>query len=168
MMQAPGLLSMGAHPDKALYFTEQWTGANGSFDGDLKWHVKNVVIGSMRNWSRVALEWNLAADPTYNPHTPGGCTECKGALTISGSTVTRNVGYYIIAQASKFIPAGSVRIASNTLGNIHNAAFVRPDGKKVLLALNDGNTAFTFNLKYKGKWAPVTIPASTVATFVWP
>jgi glucosylceramidase len=157
-----------AHPDKALYFTEQWTGANGSFDGDLKWHVKNVVIGSMRNWSRVALEWNLAADPTYNPHTPGGCTECKGALTISGSTVTRNVGYYIIAQASKFIPAGSVRIASNTLGNIHNAAFVRPDGKKVLLALNDGNTAFTFNLKYKGKWATVTIPANTVATFVWP
>ena len=33
-----------------------------------------------RNWSKVALEWNLANDRAYNPHTPGGCTECKGAL----------------------------------------------------------------------------------------
>ena len=41
-----------AHPDKQLYFTEQWTGANESFDDNLKWHIKNVVIGSMRNWSR--------------------------------------------------------------------------------------------------------------------
>src|SRR5205085_3037467 len=35
-----------AHPDKALYFTEQYTAANGNFGGDLKWHLKNVVIGS--------------------------------------------------------------------------------------------------------------------------
>ena len=28
-----------AHPDKSLYFTEQWTGANGTFDGDLQWHL---------------------------------------------------------------------------------------------------------------------------------
>ena len=31
-----------AYPDKNLYFTEQWTGANETFDGNLKWHVKNV------------------------------------------------------------------------------------------------------------------------------
>ena len=29
-----------AFPDKNLYFTEQWTGANESFDGNLKWHRK--------------------------------------------------------------------------------------------------------------------------------
>ncbi|MGV3640389.1 MAG: glycoside hydrolase family 30 protein, partial [Adhaeribacter sp.] len=32
-----------AHPDKNLYFTEQYTGAGGSFAGDLAWHVKNLV-----------------------------------------------------------------------------------------------------------------------------
>ncbi|MFM2361027.1 MAG: hypothetical protein RLY16_3020, partial [Bacteroidota bacterium] len=126
-----------AHPDKALYFTEQWTGANGSFAGDLQWHVKNVVIGSMRNWSRNALEWNLAADQAYNPHTVGGCTECKGALTISGTNVYRNVSYYIIGHASKFVPAGSKRIASNLISNVYNAAFVTPSGKKVLIAVNE-------------------------------
>jgi glucosylceramidase len=156
-----------AHPDKNLYFTEQWTGANGSFDGDLKWHMKNVVIGSMRNWSKVALEWNLASDPAYDPHTPGGCSECKGALTINASVVTRNVGYYIIAHASKFVPAGSVRIASNNGVSLQNVAFLRPDGKKVLIVLNDGGGTASFNIKYKGKTAVAELPAGAVGSYVW-
>ena len=155
-----------AYPDKNLYFTEQWTGANESFDGNLKWHLKNVIIGSMRNWSRVALEWNLANDPSYNPHTPGGCSECKGALTI-GTGIVRNVGYYIIAHASKFVPPGSVRISSNISGNLQNVAFKTPVGKKVLIVENDGTTPGTFNVRYKAKWVTTTLPAGGVSTYVW-
>lgn len=155
-----------AFPDKNLYFTEQWTGATSSFDGDLKWHVKNVIIGSMQNWSKVALEWNLASDGGYNPHTPGGCTECKGALTLDGA-INRNVSYYIVAHASKFVPSGSVRIGSNTAGTIFNVAFKTPDGKKVLIAVNDGNTETGFNIKFNGKWATTSLPAGGVATYVW-
>ena len=33
-----------AHPDKKLYFTEQWTGSKGTFDGDFIWHTKNVIL----------------------------------------------------------------------------------------------------------------------------
>jgi glucosylceramidase len=154
------------HPDKNLYFTEQWTGAKGSFDGDLKWHMKNVIIGSMKNWSRVALEWNLANDGAYKPYTPGGCTECKGALTLDGA-INRNVGYYIIAHASKFIPPGSVRIESVNVGSIYNVAFKIPDGRKVLIVVNDGNTATTFNIKFNNKWATTGLPAGAVGTYIW-
>lgn len=155
-----------AHPTKNLYFTEQWTGASGSFDGDLKWHMKNVIIGSMRNWSKVALNWNLANDGGYNPHTPGGCDQCKGALTLDGA-INRNVSYYIIGHASKFIPTGSKRIASTQTGNLYSAAFLRNDGKKVLLVLNDGSTNLRFNIKYKGINANTTLTAGAVATYVW-
>lgn len=155
-----------AHPDKNLYFTEQWTGANGSFDGDLKWHVRNVIIGSMRNWSKVALNWNLANDGGYNPHTPGGCDQCKGAITLDGS-LNRNVSYYIIGHASKFVSTGSKRIASTQTGNLYTVAFLRADGKKVLIALNDGSTTLRFNIKYKGSNANTSLPAGAVATYVW-
>lgn len=157
-----------AHPDKALYFTEQYTPSNGSFSGDLKWHLKNVIIGSMRNWSRIALEWNLANNASFGPHTPGGCTVCKGGITVeTSSTFTRNVGYYIIAHASKFVPPGSVRISSNTSGNLHNVAFKTPAGKKVLIVENDGNGAEIFNIKYNGKWVVVSLDGGSVATFIW-
>ncbi|MGE5108056.1 MAG: glycoside hydrolase family 30 protein [Sphingobacteriales bacterium] len=155
-----------SYPDKGLYFTEQWTGSKESFDGNLKWHTKNVVIGSMRNWSRVALEWNLANDPTFSPHTPGGCTECKGALTI-GTTVARNESYYIIAHASKFVPPGSVRIASDITSNLHSVAFKTPSGKKVLIVENDNTTAPLFNIRFNNKWVTTSLPAGAVGTFVW-
>ena len=156
-----------AYPGKSLYFTEQWTSASGTFNGDFQWHIKNVIIGSMRNWSRTALEWNLANDPAFNPHTPGGCKECKGALTISGSSVVRNVAYYIIAQVSKFVPPGSIRIASNNSGNLYSVAFYRPDGKKVLIVLNDGSTAISFNVKFNGKSISPSLTAGAAATFIW-
>lgn len=156
-----------AHPDKALYFTEQWTGANGSFDGDLKWHLKNVIIGTMRNWSRVALEWNLANDPAFGPHTPGGCSQCKGAVTIDGSTATKNVSFYIIGQVSKFVPPGSVRLGSDASTQLPNVAFRRPDGKTVLLVLNEHPDLQTFNINAGEKWITASLQGGTAGTFVW-
>ena len=157
-----------AHPNKDLYFTEQYTGSGGSFAYDLKWHLKNVIVGSMRNWSRNALEWNLANDASYGPHTIGGCDTCKGALTINSSdNYTKNVGFYIIAHASKFVPAGSVRISSNNAGNLFDVAFKTPAGKKVLVVVNDGATSTIFNIKYKGKWVTTSLDTGAVGTYVW-
>ncbi|MCG2793085.1 MAG: glucosylceramidase [Weeksellaceae bacterium] len=157
-----------AYPEKNLYFTEQWTGSTSSFAGDLIWHLKNVIIGSMRNWSRVALEWNLANDPGFNPHTDGGCTQCKGAITITTSEAfTKNVAYYIIAHASKFVPQNSQRIASTQPGNLSSVAFASPDGKTTLIVLNEGSFIENFNIKFNGKSAPATLPAQSVATFVF-
>ena len=157
-----------AYPNKNVYFTEQWTGSTGTFSGDLLWHTKNVVIGSMRNWSKIALEWNLANDASFGPHTPGGCTECKGAITINNSeTFTRNVGYYIIAQASKFIPQNSVRISSTESGNLSSVAFKTPAGKIALIVLNDGANNETFNIKYNDKVATTSLSANSVATYIF-
>jgi glucosylceramidase len=156
-----------AYPFKNVYFTEQYTSNTSSFAGDFQWHLTNVIIGSMINWSRNALEWNLANDASFGPHTPGGCTTCKGALTITGSTVTRNQGYYIVAQASKFVPAGSVRIASNQISNFQNVAFETPAGKKVLIVINNNTVSASFNIRFRGKWVTTVLQAGSAGTLVW-
>jgi glucosylceramidase len=155
-----------AHPDKDIYFTEQWTAGNGSFKDDLKWHLKNVIIGSLRNWSKVTLEWNLANDGAYNPHTPGGCTQCKGAITLDG-TITRNVAYYIIAHVSRFVPPGSVRIQSTFPSVFQSVAFQTPDNKKVLIVLNDGTVATNFSIGFRGQKAVTSLEAGAVGTYMW-
>ena len=155
-----------AHPDKNVYFTEQWTGGPGNFAGDLKWHVQNLIIGATRNWSRNVLEWNLAADPTYQPHTPGGCSTCMGALTI-GAGVTRNVSYYIIAHAAKFARPGSVRIASSQTTTLSTVAFKNPEGKKVLIVLNTGANAEVFSIKFNNKTVSTSLNAGAVGTYIW-
>lgn len=155
-----------SYPAKNIYFTEQYTSSTGDFGGDLKWHLKNLIIGAVRNWSRNVLEWNLASDPYVSIHTPGGCGNCKGALTII-SGYTRNVSYYIIAHASKFVPPGSVRIASNNTGSLYNVAFLRPDGKKVLIVENDGSNSQSFNIVFNGKHVTASLDGGAVGTFVW-
>lgn len=156
-----------AHPDKNIYFTEQWTGSTGTFSGDLAWHIKNVMIGSVRNSAKMVLEWNLANDPSFGPHTAGGCTQCKGALTISGNSVNRNVSYYIIAQMSKFVPMGAKRISSGNVGGLYSAAFINPDGKKVMIVYNDNSTDTQFSINYKLKFAAANLPSKSVATYRW-
>ncbi|WP_370469308.1 glycoside hydrolase family 30 protein [Nibrella viscosa] len=155
-----------AHPDRNLYFTEQYTGTNGNFGGDLNWHLKNVLIGATRNGSRNVLEWNLATDASYGPRTPGGCSTCLGALTI-GTGVTRNVSYYIIAHAARFVRPGSVRIASNIPGALQNVAFRTSDGTKVLIVLNEARNTQTFAIRFRGKIVSTTLPSGAVGTYVW-
>lgn len=156
-----------AHPDKNLYFTEQWVGAPGNFPEDLSWHVRTLIIGAPRNWSRNVLEWNLAADPKQDPHTDGGCDQCLGALTIDGNIVTRNPAYYIIAHASKFVRPGSVRIKSNIAGTLHNVAFKAPNGNKILVVQNNSPASQTFNIGYKNKMVTTSLNAGAVGTYVW-
>lgn len=155
-----------AYPNKNIYFTEQWTSKDGDFGGDLQWHTKNVVIGSLQNWSRVAIEWNLANDASFGPHTPGGCTACKGALTIDGSIITRNVAYYIIAHVSKFVPPGSVRIAHTPLAGFSSVAFKTPEGKMVLLVLNESGKTQAVHVVQGDKWVRVELKNESVSTII--
>lgn len=156
-----------AYPNKNIYFTEQWVGGPSNFAEDLKWHVSTLIVGATRNWSRNVLEWNLAADANYNPHTPdGGCTTCLGAITIAPA-VSRNVAYYVIAHASKFVKPGSVRIGSTLSSVLSNVAFKTPDGKKALVVMNTTSNDQTFNIKYNGKIVTTTLPKGAAATYVW-
>lgn len=157
-----------AYPDKNVYFTEQWVGGSvtNNFAADLKWHIKNLIIGAPLNWSKNVLEWNLASDPDYQPHTPGGCSSCLGALTI-GTSISRNVSYYIIAHASKFVKSGSVRIGSSVVSGLPNVAYKTPEGRKVLIVLNEGSSTQSFNIKFGDEYVTSSLEGGSVATYVW-
>jgi glucosylceramidase len=114
------------------------------------------------------LLWNLAADPQAGPHTDnGGCPVCYGALTIDGDNVTRLVAYYVLGHASKFVPAGSVRIDSNDLDTLPNVAFKTPDGKEILIVANPGDAPQSFAVRSKGKAFTTSLGAGSVGTYVW-
>jgi glucosylceramidase len=158
-----------AYPTKNLYFTEQMVIDE---DGDKKLHVaspvQSLIIGATRNWSRNVLLWNLAADPENKPHTDnGGCTMCEGAITLDGNKVTRNIAYYTVAHAAKFVRPGSIRIQSSVPDALPNVAFKTPSGKKVLIVANNSNTAQTFQIRYRNKSVASTLSNGAVGTYVW-
>ena len=158
-----------AHPDKNVYFTEQMTvDRKNSKTMNIARPISQLIVGAIRNWSVNVIEWNLAADADFKPFTDrGGCSMCEGAVTIDKNNVSRNVAYYSIAHASKFVRPGSVRIASNDLPTLTNVAFKTPDGKKVLIVTNKGEAAQNFNISYNGKIISSSLNKGSVATYVW-
>ena len=158
-----------AHPDKNLYFTEQMVVERpGSKTLNIESPVRRLIIGATRNWSRNVLLWNLAADPENKPYTDrGGCSMCQGAITIDQDKFSKNIAYYTIAHASKFVRTGSVRIASNYTDILPNVAFITPDGKKVLIVTNSSHTTQTFNIRFNGKTTSATLDKGDVGTYVW-
>ncbi len=158
-----------AYPKKNLYMTEQSvTGRRSQGPLGIAEPVRQVMIGSTRNWSRNVLLWNLAADPQNGPHTDnGGCTGCSGAITLDGDSATKNVAYYVVEHFSQFVPPGSVRIASNEMEQLASVAFLTPEGKVVLVVSNTGNFPKPFAVKYHGKVFQTMMPAESAGTYVW-
>lgn len=154
---------------KNVYFTEQYTGSDGNFSGDFSWHMRNVVIGSLSNFSRTVFEWNLAANSNNGPRTPGGCTDCLPAITVpNASSYSRNVSYYIIGQVSKFVRPGARRInSSNNNGQLHSVAFENTNGQRVVIAYNDAGVNKTVRVRDGSKAFNYTIAGKSAVTFVW-
>ena len=126
--------------------------------------------------------------PIYN----GGCPVCQGAITIDKDTVSRNLAYYTITHASKFVRPGSFRIGSTNRGDrtfgitedeerpglkrttaientqvLPNVAFKTPDGKIVLIVANDTWSIGSFSIQYRGQIADLRLPPGAVGTYIW-
>ena len=160
-----------AFPDKDAYMTEcsggDWEPVR---SGGLPLQMKNIIIRSMRHWARGALFWNLALDENNGPYA-GGCHTCRGVVTIDSRTgeITRTDEYYALAHASRFVRPGAHRIASSgPTDDLDNVAFRNADdGSLVLLVSNSAIQPRRFSVAHGERRFAYTLPARSVATFVW-
>ena len=144
-----------------------------TFSDTLKWHARNLEIGSTRNWAKSVVNWNLALDPSGGPHV-GGCGNCTGILTVGpGDTVTPDAEFYALGHLSRFVQPGAVRIASTSFGTtgwngqIMDVAFVNPGGSTVLVAHNENDNPQSFSVSENGQSFNYGLPGDSLATFVW-
>ena len=75
--------------------------------------------------------------------------------------------YYIIAHASKFVRPGSVRIQSNYITDLPNVAFKTPEGKIVVIVVNNTSIDKAFNIKTPDESVSASLQAGAVGTYVW-
>ena len=160
-----------AAPGKQVWTTECSGGTwSPDFPTNLRWNARHMLVGAFRNLSTASLWFNLALDPSGGP-TNGGCTTCRGLLTIdpAAGAVTRNVEYWLVAQFGRRVRPGAVRVdstASNPTG-VQSVAFVDPDGSHALVLYNEGGSAQPVTVRWAGKVARVRAAAGAVATLHW-
>ncbi len=160
-----------AYPHKDTYITECSGGDwESSKNGELLWFARNLLLGGLRNWARGVVYWNVALDERHGPHF-GGCDNCKGIVTIDSRSgeISRNDEYYAFAHFSRFVLPGAVRVWSTDTGrDIKNVAFQNASGGSLVLVLiNAGMEVHEVSVKQGDSHFQYTMPAQSVATFVW-
>jgi len=157
-------------PEKEIWMTEC---SGGDWQkGNLLEQQARLIIHSTRNWAQTVVLWNIALDQNHEPYL-GGCTTCRGIVTVNHSTspaqVIPTVDFTALGHVSKFVRPGARRIESNSFdqGSLEDVAFQNPDGSIVLFVLNSSGGPMPFNIAWKGQFASYKMPAGAVATFVW-
>lgn len=158
------------YPAKDTWFTE-CSGGRWAIDwsANLQYFTRTLLIDTTRNWARGVLFWNLALDEKDGPHL-GGCNDCRGVVTIDSRSgaVTRNVEYYALAHASRFVRPGARRIASSGgTDDLAHVAFQNPDRSLVVLMANSAGEPRTFSVRVGMRNFRYTLPGRSVATFSW-
>ncbi len=144
-----------------------------------------LLISATRNWAtRVAL-WNLALDPAGGPVQPPNqsCRGCTGIVTVNEftGTATDTLDYYELGQLSRYLQPGTVRIASDHLvgyrpwapgagvvsPGLDDAAYLNPDGSKVLLAYNNATVPVAFAVQSRRRFFRFRMLPRQTATFIW-
>lgn len=159
-------------PSKEVWFTECASGEwSGDWSKSFNWAVRNLIIGTTRNWAKGVVMWNLALDEKHGPHL-GGCGNCRGLVTINSQSgeVTREPEYFAFAHASKFVPVGADRIGSTSTDKaIETVAFQKGrKGPVTLIALNGSAVDRTLTFAIGRKSYSATLTAGAVATFSVP
>jgi len=160
-----------AYPDKKIMFTE---GCNEKFtptrldDWKLGERYGRSMINDFNNGMGGFTDWNILLDETGGPNHVGNfCFAPVHADTKTGQLVYTNAFYYI-GQFSKFIQPGAKRITSSaSRSQLLTTAFLNPDGKKVVIVMNQGDAKTNYFLWIKGKAAELTALPHSIATLVF-
>lgn len=164
-----------ANPEKELVFSETSIGTWNS-GRDLRTRLtddmREVALGTVNNWCRGVIVWNLMLDSDLGPNREGGCQTCYGAVDISNNdykTIVRNSHYYIIAHMSAVVKPGAVRIGSDGYNdsNVVYSAFLNPDGSYALVLTNNNEDNKLITVTDGDKHFAYEVPGKSVVSYQW-
>lgn len=157
-------------PDKHIFFTE---GCAESFDSSrykawvLGEEYGRSMINDFNNGMVGFTDWNILLDETGGPnHVQNFCFAPVHADTRSGQLIYTNA-YYYIGHFSKFIQPGAKRVAAAaSRSQLLTTAFRNPDGKLVVIVMNQSDKKTPYHLWINGKAAETVALPHSITTLL--
>jgi len=164
-----------SRPDKELVFTETSIGTwndGRNLETRLIEDMREVALGTVNNWCKAVIVWNLMLDTDRGPNRDGGCQTCYGAVDIDRSnhtTITRNSHYYIVGHLSSVVKPGAVRIGTSGFSEsgFYHSAFENIDGSYAVVLLNSTAVNKMITLDDGSNHFAYEVPAKSVISYRW-
>lgn len=160
-----------SYPDKNIFFTE---GCAESFDPkrfaawSLGEEYGRAMIQDFNNGMVGFTDWNILLDETGGPnHVQNFCFAPVHGDLRTGQLIYTNA-YYYIGHFSKFIQPGAKRISSAaSRSQLLTTAFLNPDGKTVVIVMNQSDAITPFYVWVNGAAASCSIEPHGIQTLVF-
>ena len=169
------LIVHNKYPDKELVFTETSIGTwndGRNLSVRLPDDMQEVALGTVNNWCKAVIVWNLMLDTDRGPNRDGGCQTCYGAVDIDHSnykTITRNSHYYIIGHLSSVVRPDAIRIGTTGYSDsgVIFSAFENPDDTYAVVLLNNTTENKNITLDDGKNHFSYDVPSYSVVSYLW-
>ncbi|WP_163325561.1 glycoside hydrolase family 30 protein [Draconibacterium mangrovi] len=163
------------NPERGLIFTETSIGTwndGRNLQNRLIEDMREVALGTVNNWCKGVIVWNLMLDSDRGPNRDGGCQTCYGAVDIDRanySSITRNSHYYIVGHLSSVVKPGAVRIGTSGFSDagFYYSAFENTDGTYAVVLLNSNSASKMITLDDGTNHFSYEVPAKSVISYQW-
>jgi glucosylceramidase len=125
------------------------------------------IIGGLNSWLVGWVDWNIALDTQGGPNLAQNWCCAPVIAKPETDEVYFTPMYYALAQFSKYLRPGAIRIGvENGLPELMVTAVENPDESLAAVILNQGTESREFVLKVGNKQQKMTIPGEALQTVI--
>ena len=159
------------YPDKEIFFTEGCVEYSRLSDAS---QVQNAemyahqMIGNLKGGCSAILDWNLIVDYQGGPNHVGNYCDAPIKALESGKEYEKKLSYYYIGHLSRYVKEGAFLIwSSSYTDKLDAAAFLNPDGERVVVALNKSGEEIPVNLREGDEAVKLDIKPHSIQTVTY-
>lgn len=159
-----------AFPEKKVFFTEgcvEYSRFADSGEIQKAEMYAHDMLGNFKAGAAAFFDWNLLLDERGGPNHVGNF--CAAPVMCDGKGgIEKRLSYYYIGHFSRYVARGAKQVMNTCYSDaLETAAFVNPDGSRVVVILNRGERDLPVYLCEDGQGTALCAQAHTIKTIVY-
>ena len=158
-------------PEKEIFFTEgcvEYSRLSDASDVQNAEMYAHQMIGNLKGGITAIFDWNLIVDFQGGPNHVGNYCDAPIKALESGKDYEKKLSYYYIGHLTRYIKEGANLIwSSNYTDKLDAAAFLNPDGQRVVIILNKTGEELPVELREGDDSTRLTLAPHSIQTVLY-
>lgn len=159
------------YPEKKVFFTEgcvEYSRFADSGEVQKAEMYAHDMLGNLNAGVEAFFDWNLLLDEKGGPNHVGNFCAAPMMCDAKENMLEKRLSYYYIGHFSRYIKCGARQVMSSRYTDkVETAAFINPDGERVVVILNKTDAPVGVTLREGGIGSGIEVEAHTIMTCIY-
>ena len=159
------------YPDKEIFFTEgcvEYSILADATDVNNAEMYAHQMMGNLKGGCNAIIDWNLMVDHQGGPNHVGNFCDAPIKANEAGDDYEKKLSFYYIGHFSRYIKEGAQLVWSSSYTDaVDSAAFVNPDGERVVVLLNKSEKEVPLKVKEGDSSVDIVMNSHSIKTVMY-